>query len=43
MDDKVKISPGEAGEGGTPWFLKLIFLAFILWAVYYLWKNVQLG
>lgn len=43
MGAKVKISPEEAGEGKTPWFLKLIFLAFILWALYYLWKNIQIG
>jgi hypothetical protein len=28
------------GEGKTPGFLKLAFLLLILWAMYYLWKNL---
>lgn len=33
----------EEGTGKTPWFLKLAFLFFILWAIYYFWKNVHIG
>lgn len=43
MKEELKLSPDEGGQGETPWFLKLAFLFFLLWAVYYLWKNVQMG
>jgi hypothetical protein len=43
MEDDIKLSPHRDAGGKTPTFLKLLFLVFILWAAYYLWKNVLAG
>lgn len=42
MKEELELFPEEGGRGETPWFLKLAFLFFVLWAAYYLWKNVQM-
>ncbi len=43
MEDDTKVFPHKDAGGGTPLFLKLAFLACVVWAVYYLWRNVLTG
>ncbi len=40
MNRNLKEGGLEEEAGKTPWFLKLAFLALILWAVLYLWRNL---